>query len=91
MGTTIPRTVAVVGTGVIGRSWIRVFARAGCPTRVYDIDPARRDRALDWARASASSDEDLGFVEAGGAAFESGNVESCGSLEEALAGCSWVQ
>ena len=34
------KNVAVVGTGVIGRSWIQVFARAGCRTRAYDRDPA---------------------------------------------------
>ena len=43
---TAPRisTVAVVGTGVIGRSWAQVFARAGCgferlcqPRRIGDV------------------------------------------------------
>ena len=33
--------VAVVGTGVIGRSWVQVFVRAGCQTRVYDRDRTR--------------------------------------------------
>ena len=46
-------TVTVVGAGVIGRSWMQVFARAGCRTRVYDRDPTQVDRALAWL------DEDL--------------------------------
>ena len=87
----MPQTIAIVGTGIIGRSWIRVFARAGCATRVYDVDPAQRNRALEWARDSALCDEDLGLAEAGQAAYESRNILSCDSLEEAVNGCSWVQ
>ena len=44
---TIP-VVAVVGTGVIGRSWALLFARAGCRTRIYDRDPAQVEKALAW-------------------------------------------
>ena len=44
---TIP-VVAVVGTGVIGRSWALLFARAGCRTRIYDRDPAPVENALAW-------------------------------------------
>ena len=85
------RTIAVVGTGVIGRSWIRVFARAGCATQVYDKDPSQRARALEWAHRSALRDEDLGLVEVGQADYESHNILPCDSLEEAVDNCSWVQ
>jgi len=40
-------TVTVVGTGVIGRSWAQVFARAGCNTHLYDRDAAQVARALE--------------------------------------------
>ena len=33
-------TIAIVGAGLIGRSWAFVFARAGLPVRVWDADPA---------------------------------------------------
>ena len=85
------RTVAVVGAGVIGRSWIRVFARAGCETRVFDPDPEQLARALEWARASADEDEALGFIDAGAAAEEGRAVRRCDTLEEALSGAGWVQ
>ena len=85
------RTVAVVGAGVIGRSWIRVFARAGCETRVFDPDPEQSGRALDWARESAAEDEALGFIPAGAAAGEERTVRRCDTLEGALAGAGWVQ
>jgi len=47
------QTVAVVGTGVIGRSWLRVFARAGCETRVFDPDVGQLQRAMEGAPGSA--------------------------------------
>jgi len=58
---------------------------------VYDVDPAQRDRALKWAHDSALCDEDWGLAKAGQAAYESRNILSCDSLEEAVDGCSWVQ
>ena len=54
--------VAVIGTGVIGRSWIQVFARAGAQVRVHDPDPAQLKRAMVWlggrwrSRVSSASD-----------------------------------
>ncbi len=85
------RTAAVVGAGVIGRSWIRVFARAGCETRVFDPDPEQLARALDWARGSADEDEALGFIDAEGATREGRGIRRCDTLEEALPGAGWVQ
>ncbi|WP_420634813.1 3-hydroxyacyl-CoA dehydrogenase NAD-binding domain-containing protein [Candidatus Palauibacter sp.] len=85
------QTVAVVGTGVIGRSWIRVFARAGCETRVYDPDPGQLEHALVWARESAERDEALGFIDAGAAIREAGAVHRCATLDGAVAGAGWVQ
>ncbi len=83
------RTVAVVGAGVIGRSWIRVFARAGCETRVFDPDPEQLARALDWARNSANEDEALGFIDSGAAGEE--RAIRCDTVHEALSGAGWVQ
>lgn len=74
---TIP-VVAVVGTGVIGRSWVQVFARAGCQTRLYDPDAAQVDKALMWL------DQEL---DAHGRAL----VRAYPDLEEALAGAGYVQ
>jgi L-gulonate 3-dehydrogenase len=61
------KSVAVIGTGVIGRSWIRVFARAGCETRGFDPDDERLARAFEGtppsARACATLDEALAGAE----------------------------
>jgi 3-hydroxyacyl-CoA dehydrogenase len=74
---TIP-VVAVVGTGVIGRSWALLFARAGCRTRIYDRDPDQVEKALEWI------DQDL---EARGRAFISTHTR----LSDALDGAGYVQ
>lgn len=86
-----PRTVAVVGTGVIGRSWIRVFARAGFNTRVFDPDPGQSARAVDWAIESALADfrEGLGTLRDANAACH--RIARCTGLEEALDGATYVQ
>ena len=86
-----PEAVAVVGTGVIGRSWIRVFVRAGLPTRAFDPDPGQLAVALEWARWSAKEDERLGFAAVGQARAEADLVLPCDTLEEALAGAGYVQ
>ncbi len=38
--------VGIVGSGIIGRSWAIVFARAGVPVRLYDNLPGNRANAL---------------------------------------------
>jgi 3-hydroxyacyl-CoA dehydrogenase len=40
--------VAVVGCGLIGRSWAIVFARGGCDVVLYDVKPSQLERALTW-------------------------------------------
>lgn len=79
----------VLGAGVIGRSWIRVFSRAGWETRVYDVDPDRRARALEWARRSAREDGRAHGREAEGRDAET--LVACESLAAALSGSVWVQ
>jgi 3-hydroxyacyl-CoA dehydrogenase len=42
--------IAVIGAGVIGRSWAQVFIRAGCNTAIFDPDAAQLSHTLDWIR-----------------------------------------
>ena len=55
---TIP-VVAVAGTGVIGRSWALLFARAGCQTRLHDRDPAQLEKALAWLDQNPETNHSL--------------------------------
>jgi 3-hydroxyacyl-CoA dehydrogenase len=66
-----------VGTGVIGRSWALVFARAGCRTSVFDADGGQLERAMDWLgerRTQAWA-----------------TVEPCRTMSQALEGVAYVQ
>ena len=78
--------VAVVGTGVIGRSWVQVFIRAGCQTRIYDEQPDQIEKALTWL------DQDLeAECTAEEAAARRSLVSVHASLSDALQGAGYVQ
>lgn len=91
MVKNIFKTVAVVGTGVIGRGWIRVFTRAGCQTRIYDADSTQIQKALTWVKDDLKRDVSDDII-------SSQQAEACLSLislhtdlEEALTGAEYVQ
>lgn len=42
------KSVAIIGAGLIGRSWAIVFARAGMPVTLYDIDKSALAAAEVW-------------------------------------------
>jgi len=81
--------VAVVGSGLIGRSWAIVFAGAGCDVALYDSD------ARVAARAHALVAEGLAELAAHGlvedATAAAGRVRVARSLADALDGVSFVQ
>ena len=83
-------TVGVVGTGVIGRSWVRVFSRAGCETRVWDADADSLGRAFEW-HENEMARETADVASSGGGGVAAGRVVACSTLEDALAGAAYVQ
>ena len=84
-------TIAVVGTGVIGRSWIQVFARAGCSVRVFDPDPDQMDRAMAWFKADLRNLRAQGDLKKKEARARWDRVRVAESLEDAVAGAGYVQ
>ncbi len=84
-------TVAVVGTGVIGRSWIQVFARAGCRVRAFDQNPEQLARAMAWFKADLKALRSRGEIKKREAKARWDLVEAADSLEEAVAGAGYVQ
>jgi 3-hydroxyacyl-CoA dehydrogenase len=46
--------VALIGAGLIGRSWAQLFARSGFTVRLYDPDPAALTRAGQWLSAQGT-------------------------------------
>jgi 3-hydroxyacyl-CoA dehydrogenase len=74
---TTGKPVAVVGSGVIGRSWAVIFVRAGCRTALFDTDRSQLDRAEAWIRSQGADGD--------------GELQLCNSLPEALDGAQYVQ
>lgn len=62
MISNVPKIVALVGAGVIGRGWIRVFAPHGFEVRVYDPHPAQIAETMAWLVGDLEADLAEGFV-----------------------------
>ncbi|MDQ7249401.1 3-hydroxyacyl-CoA dehydrogenase NAD-binding domain-containing protein [Dongia sedimenti] len=91
MPGNLPAHVTLVGAGVIGRGWIRVFARHGVAVTVHDPDPAQIDRTLDWLERDLAADVTAGFVSAEARTKMLGCTRGEADLARALAVADYVQ
>ena len=84
----MPR-VAIIGSGLIGRAWAMVFARAGWDAAMYDAVDGVADKALGLVREGLDELARHGLVEdpQGSAA----RVRAAKSMADALDGASYVQ
>lgn len=82
--------IAVVGAGMIGRAWSIVFARAGLPVVLHDVNPAALDPALDLIEKSLADLHASGLVSEPAAVIRR-RVTAAASLEEALRDATYVQ
>jgi L-gulonate 3-dehydrogenase len=82
-------SVALVGSGLIGRGWMMLFGNAGCDVRVYDSDP----NAATPARAAVA--DNLRVLEAEGMIDSAVAIEQriryCSTMAEAVEGATYVQ
>src|SRR6266850_2612587 len=86
----MPENVAIIGAGLIGRSWAIVFARAGHRVTVWDNDAA----AVQTARAAI--EDALGDLERFGLLDEEPHlvlqrIRPASTLNEAVADAGYVQ
>jgi L-gulonate 3-dehydrogenase len=81
--------VAIVATGVIGRSWARVFTRAGCLTTAWDPNPQTLAGAVAWHNDEVQRERGNGSHNDG--APSDGTLVPCATLAEALDGADYVQ
>ncbi len=82
--------IAIIGTGLIGRSWAIVFARAGHPVRIWDAEPRAAAAALGIIT------ERLGDLAAAGLLAEApavvaARITAFATMAECLDGVSYVQ
>jgi len=82
-------SVAVIGAGLIGRSWAVVFARAGWEVRIADPDEGTLSHAP--GRIQQSLEEIAAHGLAADPALAAGRVRAVRSLAEAVEGVELVQ
>jgi len=83
------RHIAIVGAGLIGRSWAIVFARAGCAVALYDGVDGQAARARTIIANELSELQAQGMVT--NAADLLARIRVSTSLADALAGVEFVQ
>ena len=80
---------AILGSGLIGRSWAMVFARGGHDVLLWDQDEAQVRKALDHIAATLPLMAGEGLIEKAGAV--QARIRGAASLAEALDGVGFVQ
>ena len=86
---TPTQTVAIIGAGLIGRSWANVFARAGWQVQVWDPSIEQRELAQGQIALSLRELEAHGLVADARAA--AAHVVVVHTLKEAVQGAAYVQ
>lgn len=81
--------VAIIGSGLIGRAWAHVFARAGWQVRLWDPDPKVRVEAPGLVADSLADLARHGLVKDPAAA--AAGVVACDTLEDAAVAADFVQ
>ena len=81
--------IAIVGAGLIGRSWAIVFARGGHEVALYDADAGQTARALETIAASLADMEEAGLIAKAGAL--KARIRKAANLGEAVVGATHVQ
>lgn len=83
------KRVAMIGAGLIGRSWAIVFARAGWTVSLYDPADGVAAGAIPLIEAELTALARLGLVDDPKAA--AGRVQAAKSVEQAVEGADFVQ
>uniref|UniRef100_A0A8D1KSL0 L-gulonate 3-dehydrogenase n=1 Tax=Sus scrofa TaxID=9823 RepID=A0A8D1KSL0_PIG len=84
--------VAVVGSGLIGRSWAMLFASGGFRVKLYDIEQQQVTGALDTIRKEMKLLEQSGALKGSlGAEEQLALISGCSDLREAVEGTVHIQ
>nr|WP_163500500.1 3-hydroxyacyl-CoA dehydrogenase [Halomonas socia] len=81
--------IGIVGAGLIGRAWAIVFARAGMPVSLYDVDAVALDKAREAIRQSLDDLQQAGLIEDVETPLALIQTES--DLARAMAGAAYIQ
>jgi L-gulonate 3-dehydrogenase len=83
------KTIAIIGAGLIGRSWAMVYARIGHEVALYDAFPEALDKSMLLLDDNLADLEANGLID--GASAVRSRIHRADTLEAALEGASWVQ
>ncbi len=83
--------ITVVGSGLVGRGWAIVFARAGCTVRLWDTDPEQAARAVRGIEAELDGLAELGLAGDDPPPEVLGRISVASTLDAALDGAGHVQ
>ena len=82
-------SVGLVGTGLIGRGWAVVFARAGYRVRLWDAAPRAADTAMMAIRRSLDDLQEIGLVDSADVLY--GQMAPAETLAQAVGDAVYVQ
>uniref|UniRef100_A0A672UN43 L-gulonate 3-dehydrogenase n=1 Tax=Strigops habroptila TaxID=2489341 RepID=A0A672UN43_STRHB len=87
-----PGQVAIVGSGLIGRSWAMVFAAGGFKVKLYDVAQQQLTSALESIRKQMKELEKSGFLK-GALSVEQqlALISVCTDLKAAVEGATFIQ
>ena len=80
------RSVALVGSGLIGRGWMILFANMGYEVRVYDVSDEARASAADAVRANLQLLEQEDMIDSAQALLQ--RIRFCATMAEAVDGAN---
>jgi 3-hydroxyacyl-CoA dehydrogenase len=82
-------SVAIVGTGLVGRAWAIAFARAGAACRLFDVTPGAAELAKERIAVLLDDMVEAGLLKAAAPVLR--RLETVRTLPEALADANWLQ
>lgn len=86
------KQVAIIGSGIIGRSWAMAFTSAGYKVKFYDIVPQQIEVALEAVCKQMKDLEKMGVLRGSLSAEEQFSlISGCSDLREAVEGASFIQ
>ncbi|XP_050759210.1 lambda-crystallin homolog isoform X3 [Gymnogyps californianus] len=87
-----PSQVAIIGSGLIGRSWAMVFAAGGFKVKLYDIAQQQLTSALENIRKQMKELEESGFLKGALSAEQQlALISICTDLKAAVEGATFIQ
>ena len=84
-------TVAVIGAGLIGRSWALAFARGGLSVRLADARDGAAAAAAEWAADEAGRLAPMGLLRGQDAGAVAARIRPAEDVTEAVEGAALVQ